>query len=107
MKKRFLCILIAMAMFISLLACTSAAPAAEEIVAPVAEATMAPTPDPAAVNASPSPTSEFVIIDGEQYVRDGWGVNEPEPDVNLETVTPADFGDLFDEAYETERSSYS
>lgn len=110
MEKRFLCILIGMAMVVSLLGCNAAAPATEEIVAPAADATTAPvakaTPDSAAVDASPSSTSEFVIINGEQYLRDGWGVNEPEPDVDIETVTLSDFGDLFAEAYETEKSSY-
>ena len=53
-----------------------------------------------------APDSDTVIINGVEYERDGWGVKEPESDVDIETATLSDFGDFFSESYPVEKSSY-
>lgn len=50
--------------------------------------------------------AETVTIGGVEYERDGWGVKEPESDVQIESAQLTDFGAFFTESYPVEKTSY-
>lgn len=86
------------------LAAGCAAPAAEQTPQPTE--TPVETAEPAATQ-TPAATQNpnTVIINGVEYERDGWGVKEPESDVDLATSKISDFCDSFSGVYETERTT--
>ena len=50
--------------------------------------------------------AETVTIGGVEYERDGWGVKEPESDIQIESAHLADFGVFSTESYPAKKTSY-